>query len=271
MDGLDGKVVLVTGGAGGFGSAAARILSESGAKVGVLDLEAADPARVAKEVDGLALPCDVTDRAAVDAAVGQLTDRFGRLDGLFNNAGVGGGGQGLINHGFSFESFERTLGVNLFGVVNVLHAAVQAMLKNDGPDRGVVNTASVAGLWGVAGGMGYSASKHAVVGVTRTAAIELGPRGIRVNAVCPGVARTAMPAGGGEWTTEMEARWAKWNPLGRIGEPEDVSAVVCFLLSDHAAWVNGAVLPVDGGYMSGSWSPAVGRMLGAEPRISSAD
>lgn len=272
MDGLSAKVILVTGGAGGFGGATARLLAASGAKVGVLDQ--ADPEPLAKAVGGLALQCDVTDRDAVSSAVDSLVAEYGRLDGVFNNAGVGGAAQGFIYAGFSFESFERTLAVNLHGVVNVLHATVQAMLRNAGPDRGaIVNTSSVAGVWGIAGGMGYSASKHAVVGVTRTAAIELGPRGIRVNAVCPGVARTAMPAAmaGGIFTRDLEARYAKWNPMGRIGEPEDVAAAVCFLLSDNATWVTGAVLPVDGCYVAGSWSPAVGRMLGAEPRISAAE
>ena len=271
MEGLAGKVVLVTGGAGGIGAAAAEILAASGAEVAVLDH--ADAAAVADKVGGIALRCDVTDRDAVRAAVAETTAHFGRLDGVFNNAGVGGAGQGVLTNGFDFDVYHRTIDVNVHGVVNVLHAAAAAMLRNTGPDRGaVVNTSSVAGLWGIAGGMGYSVSKHAVVGATRTAALELGPRGIRVNAISPGVARTAMPAeayGGGDFPPEMEARYAKWNPLGRIGEPEDVASAACFLLSDVAGWINGVVLPVDGGYMAGSWSPAIGRMLGAEPRVRS--
>ena len=273
MDGLKGKVVLVTGGAGGFGSATARLLAESGASVAVLDR--ADPTAVANSVDGLPLECDVTDRVAVEAAVATIGERFGRLDGVFNNAGLGGNGQGLINQNFSFEVYDRVMAVNVNGVVNVLHAAAQLIRQNGGPDRGaVVNTSSVAGVWGIAGGLAYSASKHAVLGITKTAALELGPVGIRVNAVCPGVARTAMPAeayGSGEFSPELEARYAKWNPLGRIGEPEDVAAAVAFLLSDNASWINGAVLPVDGGYVAGSWSPAIGRMLGAEIRVAGAD
>jgi NAD(P)-dependent dehydrogenase (short-subunit alcohol dehydrogenase family) len=273
MPGLTGKVVLVTGGAGGFGSATARLLAASGAKVAVLD--AADPAPVAEACGGLALPCDVTDRSAVTAAVEHAAGHFGRLDGLFNNAGVGATGQGVLSAGFDFDIWDRVIAVNLSGVVNVLHAAATVMLRNEGPERGaVVNTSSVAGLFGVAAGLAYSASKHGVVGVTRSAAIELGPRGIRVNAVCPGVARTAMPAadfGTGEFTPDLEARYAKWNPLGRIGEPEDIAAAVAFLLSDAASWVNGAVLPVDGGYVAGSWSPAVGRAMGAEIRVASTD
>ena len=270
MDGLAGKVILVTGGAGGFGRATARMLAMSGARVAVLDR--VDPRLAAEEAAGLAIACDVTDRAAVVAAVQQVQDEFGRLDGLFNNAGVGGTGQGVLFDGFDFDVYHHTVAVNLHGVVNVLHAAAQAMTPNPGPERGaVVNTSSVAGVWGIAGGLGYAASKHAVIGVTKTAALELGPRGIRVNAICPGVARTAMPAESygeaAEFSTELEARYAKWNPMGRIGEPEDIAAAVCFLLSDQSTWVNGAVLPIDGGYVAGSWSPAIGRMLGAEVRV----
>ena len=272
MDGLAGKVVLVTGGASGFGAATARQLAASGAEVAVLDR--ADPKAVAGETGGLGICCDVTDAPAVMAAIAEVIARFGALHGLFNNAGVAGTGNGFLAEGFDFDVYHHTVAVNLHGVVNVLHAAVQGMLRNDGPERGaVVNTASVAGVWGIAGGLAYAASKHAVVGVTKTAALELGPRGIRVNAVAPGVARTAMPAesmGTGEFTPELEARYAKWNPLGRIGEPEDVAAAVCFLLSDQASWVSGATLSVDGGYVAGSWSPAIGRMLGQEVRISGA-
>ena len=259
MNRLDDKVAIVTGGSSGIGRATARMFAEAGAWVVIADIT--DGTGVADEIDGTYISCDVTDADAVDRMVGATLEKHGRLDVFFNNAGIEMHGS-IVDT--DREQHRKLIDVNLNGVFYGLQASIKAMLENDGPARGaIVNTASVAGITGVPGMSTYNASKFAVVGLTRNAAVEYGAAGIRVNCVCPGIIRTPMgeaaisEMGGPE---VLEAIGAAAHPLGRIGEPEDVASLVTFLASDDASFVSGAAVTVDGAMSAGfgaapGWNP----------------
>lgn len=187
---LSGRVALVTGGASGIGAAAADRLVTAGAQVVVVDRDADAAAALAERVGGLAVPADVTDPAAMPAAVAAAEDRFGRLDVVLLNAGVTAGQSGIED--LDLEGYRRIVGVNLDHVVFGLAAAVPALRRAGGGH--VVATSSLAGLVGMPGDALYTATKHAVVGYVRSAAPTLAPEGIRVNAVCPGFADTPLIA-----------------------------------------------------------------------------
>lgn len=233
MTDLTGQVALVTGGASGIGAACADLLRSRGATVVALDLQ-----------DGSdVVPCDVTDETAVDAAVQRVVDEHGRLDLAANVAGTSGTYAEVVDA--RTEDWRRTLAVNLDAVFFCVRAQLRAMLP---AGRGsIVNVASAAGRMGVPGLAAYSASKHGVIGLTKTAAAEVAARGVRVNAVLPGSVRTPMLrafAGGDEAVLESMGRRA---PVGRLGEPEEIAEAVAWLLSDAAAFVTGSCLAADGG------------------------
>jgi meso-butanediol dehydrogenase / (S,S)-butanediol dehydrogenase / diacetyl reductase len=238
---LDGQAAVVTGGGSGIGRATCRRMAEEGAQVAVLDVDGDSAEAVAREVDGFAYAVDVGDpeslRAIVDAAAGAL----GGLSIMYNNAGTA-----AFNrlHELDPTEWERVLRVNLTGVWAGIRAAVPHMLARGGGS--VVSTASISGTRPAAGEAPYAASKAAVAALTASAALEYAPS-IRVNAVSPGMIRTAMTAPWFEFMPDQVERFEKGTPVGRIGEPEDVADVVVFLCSDLARFVTGQNIVVDGG------------------------
>lgn len=252
------KVVLITGGGGAIGSAAARRFAGEGAGVVVIDRDAEAAERVAAALggDALAIAADVGDEGEVAEAVARAAGHRGRIDVLFNNAGI----SGTVAPVFALpvEAWDRIMRVNLRGMFLVLRATLGSMI--DTRTRGaVVNMGSSMAGWDVlAGGAGYAATKHGVVGLTRVAALDAAPYGIRVNAVCPGVIETALgvPAADRETYRRGIERFANRIPLRRIGRPEDVAAAVAFLASDDARHVTGVDWLIDGGQTLQSWANA---------------
>jgi len=222
------RVAIVTGGASGIGRAAATGLEAAGAAVAVFD-RSGDP------------PVDVSDAAGVEAAVQGVRERLGPIDILVNAAGVPALAD-LADPGFG-EVWDQTLAVNLDGTLNTVRACLDDLLASEAGR--IVNIASTEAL--TAGRMGspYTVSKHAVVGLTRSLAVDLGRRGVTANCVCPGATLTGMTAGIPE---EARAAYGRRNiPLGRYGSPEEVAYMVVALTAPEASFVNGAIIPVDGG------------------------
>jgi NAD(P)-dependent dehydrogenase (short-subunit alcohol dehydrogenase family) len=254
---LAGRAAVVTGGASGIGRASAHALARAGAQVVVADVDEARARGVAAELHAaggtaLAVACDVTDDAAVRAMVAAAVDAFGGLDCAVNAAGVGGVQE--PTHAQPEKAWLRTLDVNLTGVWRCLRHQVPAMLATGartGRTGAIVNVASAAGLVGFPRHAAYAASKHGVVGLTRTAALEYARRGLRVNAVCPGFTDTPMveQITGGD--AAQEAALAQRMPIGRLGTPEEIAAAVLYLCSDASAFMIGHALVLDGGIVAG--------------------
>lgn len=251
---LSARVALVTGGGSGFGRAAALKLASEGARVAVSDLNRDSAEAVAEEVrkagaETIAIQCDVADEASVKACVAAAVSKFKRLDCAFNNAGVLGPMGEL--HTCKLSDFERVMAVNVRGVWNCMQAEITQMLTQETPAGGhaIVNTASVAGLIGSPQLPAYSASKHAVIGLTRSAARSYGKRGIRVNCVCPGPVETPLagPLFESESTREM---LATRSALGKFGTAEEVAELAVWLLSPASSMVTGTPVRVDAGALT---------------------
>ncbi len=253
MTGLvQGKVALVTGSGSGIGRASALKFAEEGAKVVVSDVNVAggeETVDMIKRAGGEAtfIACDVSKAAQVENLIQQTVATYGRLDCAYNNAGIEGDAATTIN--CSEENFDRNYNINLKGVwLCMKYQILQFLAQGDG--GAIVSTASVAGLVGVKGSCAYVAAKHGVVGLTKTAALEFAKKNIRVNAVCPGVIETPMVERLTEGAAEGKARVAKWQPVGRMGQPPEIAAAAVWLCSDQASFVTGHAMPVDGGIMA---------------------
>ncbi|MBK9053804.1 MAG: SDR family oxidoreductase [Chloroflexi bacterium] len=248
-DSLQNKVVLVTGGASGIGRVTALALAQAGAKVALADVDAAGGEATAKLIqehgsEALFVRTDVGDAAAVQSLMQTIITTYGRLDCAFNNAGI----EGLPTRtaDASEDDFDRIMRVNVKGVWLCMKAEIQQMVAQGGGV--IVNTASVAGLVGAHSLPIYSASKHAVVGLTKSAAVEYARKGVRVNAVCPTVIRTPMVERGLAALPEFMDVVKQSIPMRRIGEPEEVAAAVLWLFSDASRFVTGTTLTIDGGF-----------------------
>jgi NAD(P)-dependent dehydrogenase (short-subunit alcohol dehydrogenase family) len=250
---LDGKVALITGAGSGIGQATSRIFAREGAKLVLADVVEEGGNRTLKIVQDLGaqavfVKCDVAKWSDVDAAVAQAVQKFGRLDCAFNNAGIEG--ESGETHVCTEENWARVMAINLTGVFFCMKAEVNQLLKQGGGGA-IVNTSSGAGLAGVRGMPAYVAAKHGVAGLTRAAALEYGRHNIRINAVCPGPIRTPMMGRLLKERPDAEQRFARSEPLKRLGEPEEIGEAVAWLCSDRSSYVTGLPMPVDGGFMAG--------------------
>ena len=246
---FENKVALVTGAGSGMGLATAKAFAEAGAAVVLADNREEAAYAAAKSLfaaghRALAVHCDVADEKQVAAMVEQTVASFGRIDAAFNNAGV----QSPVAEtaDASGEEFDRVNAINLRGVWNCMKYELRQMREQG--SGAIVSNSSLGGLVGVAGRGVYHASKHGVLGLTKSAALEYAARGIRINAICPGIIETPMVAG--MLTSEAEAmkEMMKDVPIGRLGRPEEIAAAVLWLCSPGASFVIGHALAVDGGY-----------------------
>jgi NAD(P)-dependent dehydrogenase (short-subunit alcohol dehydrogenase family) len=247
---FENKVALVTGAASGLGLATAKAFAEAGASVALADWNENAVRSAAEELTAgghkaLAIPCDVADDAQVEAMVEQTVSAFGRLDAAYNNAGI----QNLVAEAADAtrEDYDRVMAVNLRGVWSCMKFELQAMRRQE--SGAIVNCSSIGGLIGSPGRGTYHAAKHGVLGLTTSAALEYAARGIRINAVCPGLVQTPMAdqmmAGG---QADALDAMLKLVPIGRLGRAEEIANAVLWLCSPAASLVVGHALVVDGGY-----------------------
>lgn len=247
---LADRVAVVFGASRGIGAATARALAEAGAAVVVAARSEADLRTVAAGITdrggrALAVPVDVTEPASVRRLIEQALGAYGRLDIAVNNA-AGGGHRPTPLAEVATEDFDSALATSLRGVFLGMKYAIPPMLAGGGGS--IVNMASTAGLWPVAGLAGYVSAKSGLIGLTRTAALDYASAGIRVNALAPGPIHTDVLDRAGDRAVELAARAV---PLGRVGQPAEIAAAVVWLCSPAAAFLTGATLPIDGGMLAG--------------------
>ncbi|WP_149540792.1 SDR family NAD(P)-dependent oxidoreductase [Siccirubricoccus phaeus] len=248
---LEGKSALITGAGSGIGRAAALAFAREGAWVAAADLTLETAQRTLAAIEaaggqGVAIACDVTDDAAVAAMVAATVNAFGGLDCAFNNAGIAPyqvNAIGVATADIEEAAWQRILDVNLTGVWRCLRHEVAQMRRQGG--GAIVNTASIGGLVGLRGSSAYAVSKHAVLGLTKTAAIDHAADNIRVNAVCPGYIETPMTE---ESMRRAGERILARVPMARLGQPGEIAEAVVWMCSDRASFVTGAAWTVDGGY-----------------------
>lgn len=245
---LNDRVCVITGAASarGIGKATARLFARHGARVAILDLEAGQAEAAARDLGPghVGLACDVTDRAACTAAVDEIVARLGRIDVLVNNAGIT---QPLKIMEIGPEHYDAVTDVNLRGTLYMSQAVIPAMRQQGSGAIVCMSSVSAQRGGGIFGGPHYSAAKAGVLGLQKAMARELGPDGVRVNAVTPGLIQTDIT--GGKLTPELKVEIAKGIPLGRLGVADDVANACLFLASDLSTYITGAVIDVNGGML----------------------
>jgi NAD(P)-dependent dehydrogenase (short-subunit alcohol dehydrogenase family) len=245
---LSGKVVVVTGGASGQGEASCRLFAAEGAKVVVADWNSAGAARVADDLGAAAFTVDVSQEDQVAAMIDFACQRFGKLDVLFNNAGVGYSSSARFKMASIVETpgdaWDAILGINLKGQAMGCKYAIPRMLEAGG--GAIINNASIMAIAGVPGADAYTAAKGGVIALTRTLAVEWASQGIRVNCICPGTIETPMV---GAITSDAErTRLGDSTPMKRVGQADEIARAALFLASSDSSYVTGVMLPVDGGW-----------------------
>ncbi len=254
--GLEGKVGLVTGGTSGIGRETAVLFAKAGVKVvvaGRREVEGEETIELVRAAggDGLFVKTDVSKASEVEALIQKTVEKFGRLDVAFNNAGIEGVWVPIARQ--SEEDWDRTIDINLKGVWLCLKYEILQMVKQGGGGA-IVNMASVTGMTGSAGAGAYCASKHGVIGLTKTAALETAKIGIRINAVCPAVIETPMEErlfG----APQVHKYILSCHPIGRLGKPAEVAEAVVWMCSDSASFMTGQSLVLDGGFLAGPNPP----------------
>ena len=249
---LDGKIALITGAGSGIGRASALTFAREGAKVAVADKlvdGGQGTVRMVEAAGGTAnfIEVDVSDAASVEAMVNATVETYGRIDCAYNNAGIEG--QVAPTDSYADDMFDKVIAVNLTGVWLCMKYEIPRLLEHGGGGA-IVNTASGAGLIGVAGLSAYVASKHGVIGLTKTAALEYAKSGIRVNAVCPGLIQTPMVERLTADQPQLGEALVAMEPVGRTGRPEEIAESVVWLCSDAASFVTGHAMSVDGGFVA---------------------
>ncbi|MEM9934009.1 MAG: glucose 1-dehydrogenase [Bacteroidota bacterium] len=252
MNKFEGKICLITGAASGIGRAAALAFAKNGAQVVVTDISiegGEETVALIRKNHGQAnfMRVNVSKSAEVDQMVEQVVKQHGKLDIAINNAGIGGPWARLTD--INFADWDRIMGINLSGVFYCMKAELTVMAESGG--GAIINTSSIAGLKGLANSSAYSASKHAVVGLTKSAALEYARANIRINAVCPAFTKSPLFDRVIEMDPSFEEKLLKNIPMRRYGEPEDIADAMVWLASEEAAFVTGQCIPLDGGMTAG--------------------
>lgn len=247
-----GKVAFVTGAGSGIGRATAIAFAAEGANMALADIDAAgneETARLVREHGGkvLTAKCDVTSSSDIQAVIGQTIKEFGRLDVAFNNAGIEQPPAPLVD--ITEDEWSRLLDVNLRSAFLCMKYEIPAMLKSGGGS--IVNTSSGAGVVGIRQQAAYVASKHGIIGLTKSVALEYAAQGIRVNAICPGIIETPMMDRFSGGTPEGRERVIGQEPVGRMGRPEEIASAVLWLSSDLGSFATGHAMVIDGGQTVG--------------------